>query len=48
MSEVYAAQKAELDRYESELTRLLSTDLALNETARRLNLPYIILTGAAR
>ena len=44
--EVYAAQKQELDRYESELKRLLSTDLAtLNETARKLDFPYILVTA---
>jgi len=44
--EVYAAQKQELDRYESELKRLLSTDLAkLNETARKLDFPYILVTS---
>ena len=43
MLEVYAAQKKELDGYESELNSLLSVDLAaINEAARKLNLPFII------
>jgi photosystem II stability/assembly factor-like uncharacterized protein len=44
MREVYAAQRQELDRYESELKHLLGADLAaLNEAARRLDLPNIIV-----
>jgi hypothetical protein len=46
MREVYAAQKQELDGYESELKRLFSVDLAaLNEEALKLNLSFIIVPG---
>jgi hypothetical protein len=41
--EVFAEQKRELDQYESELKRLIETDLAsLNALAKRLDLPHII------
>jgi len=43
MREAYAAQKAELGRYEAEFKGLLDQDLAaINEAARRLDLPHII------
>jgi len=44
MREVYAAQKKELDEYESELKRVIATELAaLNEMARKLDLPHVVV-----
>lgn len=44
MREAYAAQKAELGQFESEFKGLLDQDLAaINEAARRLDLPHIIV-----
>jgi hypothetical protein len=41
--EVFADQKRELDQYETELRRLIETELAsLNALARKLDLPHII------
>lgn len=49
MREVYAAQKQELDRYEGELNGLINSDLAaLNNAARKLDLPNILVPGFGR
>lgn len=44
MREVFAAQKAELDKLDSEFKRTVDTDLkALNEAAKKLDLPHIVV-----
>jgi hypothetical protein len=47
MREVYAEQKKELDGYDAEFKKLVNTDLpALNEAARKMNYPHVIITAA--
>jgi len=49
MREVYAAQKQELDGYDAELNRLISSDLsALNNAARKLDLPIVFVPALSR
>jgi photosystem II stability/assembly factor-like uncharacterized protein len=43
LREVYSEQKRELDQYEAELKKLISTELAsLNDAAKRLNYPHVL------
>ncbi len=42
--EVYAEQKKELDGYEAEMKKLLGDLAALNASAKKLDLPHVIIT----
>jgi dephospho-CoA kinase len=49
MREVYAEQKKELQKLESELAELLRTELArINDQARSLDVPNIILPAPSK
>ena len=47
VNEVYAEQKRELDQYEAEFRLLVNNELpALNDSAKKLNLPVVIVVEA--